>query len=47
MAERDDEAGSKERSINRENGRIARGIVLGINVFSKLMYPLDLKGTLL
>jgi hypothetical protein len=46
MAERDYEAGSKERDGNRAKGKIARGLVLAINVFSKLMRPLDLKRTL-
>jgi hypothetical protein len=45
MAERDYEAGSKERDSDREKGKIARRLVLAINVFSKLMHPLDLKGT--
>lgn len=35
----------KERDSDRERREIARRLALAINVFSKLKYPLDLKGT--
>jgi hypothetical protein len=46
MAERDYKAGSKERDSDRETEKITRQLVLAINVFSKLMHPLDPRGTL-
>jgi hypothetical protein len=35
----------KKKDSDRKKGKIAHRLSLAINVFSKLMYPLDLKGT--